>query len=77
MACRPTKKACFKCGLWFDEKDAKYCHECTEWKCAVCGACGCDVSQEVLFAVRAIVKTYEQWMMDDDDFRSLMLKRNN
>ena len=62
MACRPEKKVCFFCGNWFREDEAEYCGECTEWKCAECGACGCSLSDDALFAVRAIVKTYETWL---------------
>lgn len=69
MACRPKNKVCFACEQWFHEDNAEYCHECTEWKCAKCGACGCDVSEETLKAVRAIVKTYEYWLNDIDAFQ--------
>jgi hypothetical protein len=62
MACRPQKKVCFSCGQWFHENDATYCNECTEWKCSKCNACGCDLSEESLFVLRTIVKTYEVWL---------------
>ena len=62
MACRPEVKVCFKCEDRFKEVDAVYCDICTEWKCPLCGACGCSVSPETLKAIRAIVRTYEEWL---------------
>jgi hypothetical protein len=62
LACRPTKKVCFGCMKIFEEDDAEYCHNCTEWKCPHCGICGCLVEEETLRAIRAIVKTYELWI---------------
>ena len=76
MACRPTNKMCFNCGEWFKEEDAEYCYECTEWKCSLCGACGCSVAPSVLFAVRAIVKTYETWLEEEDINQFCVMEEN-
>jgi hypothetical protein len=62
MACRPEIKTCFNCFKQFNENNAVYCDTCTEWECSECGACGCDVSPSTLKAIRAIVKTYEDWL---------------
>jgi len=62
VACRPEKKVCFVCEEWFHEKDAKYCPECTEWKCPHCHSCGCHITEGELRVVRAMTRTYETWL---------------
>jgi translation initiation factor 2 beta subunit (eIF-2beta)/eIF-5 len=50
---------CFSCGAKFETKDAKVCPKCTWLKCPKCGACGCELDEEVAKAIFQMRKVYE------------------
>ena len=50
---------CFECGKKFSAKDTKTCPKCGWMKCPECGACGCELSDEVKSAAFQMRKVYE------------------
>jgi len=54
---------CFKCGKKFFVTDAEVCPKCGWLKCPFCGACRCDLNEEVASAVYYMRKVYEELLV--------------
>lgn len=63
--CRPKKINCFNCSSWFEKKKADICKICGEIICPLCTKCLCDMSEKTQKAVIAMIKTYENYLMNE------------
>lgn len=77
MACRPNKKLCYVCEKWFLGIEGKHCHKCLEFKCPHCGSCGCSLTEGEYRVMKAMTKTYEQWIEDYEAIGFYSKKKHN
>ncbi len=60
--CSPQEINCFKCYKWFLKEKGKECEECGEISCPHCSTCLCNMNNETIRAVIAMIRTYENFI---------------
>ena len=53
------KLYCFRCGETFSSSNVALCIKCGWMKCSECGACGCDLDENVSTAIFHMRRVYE------------------
>ena len=60
--CSPQEINCFNCNKWFIKEKGKECEKCGEIICPCCSACLCNMNNETIKAVIAMIRTYENYI---------------